>query len=148
MSHTTKISKVPVRDINALQSAVAEIQAKGIRCDLKQGIKPRMYYPDQHGVCDYVLQLQDSRYDVGFTKNEDGSYTPVCDLWAGEVSRHLGASCPLPGTKEGQMQHAIGQLMQNYSKHAAINAAVNAGHSVESCTVNDAGEVELVLATY
>jgi hypothetical protein len=107
-----------------------------------------MFYGNQHGVCDYVLQLPASRYDVGFAKNADGSYTPVCDLWGQDISRNLGARCPLPTSTEGRTQHAIGQLMQGYSKHAAINAATAAGHMVESCTVNEeTGDVELLLAT-
>ena len=144
MSHTTTIKAVPVTDISALQAAVAELKAKGVNIELIQDAVPRMYYANQHGKCDYVVQLNNSRYDVGFEKQADGSYTPVLDTWAGEINRSIGASCPL-GEYADQGLHAIGQLMQSYSKHAAINAAVSEGHTVSDCYVDTDGNVQLTL---
>lgn len=143
MSHTTTIKAVPVRDIGALRSAISDLQNEGVNCELLQDAQPRMYYSQQHGKCDFVLHLPDCRYDVGFDLQEDGTYAPVCDLWANEIQNQIGTSCPIEADRA---QIAIGSLMQNYSKHAAINAAVNAGHQVESCIVNEQGEVELMLA--
>ena len=144
MSHTTTIKSVPITDIAALQAAVAELKAKGVNLELIQDAVPRMYFADQHGKCDYVVQLNDSRYDVGFAKQPDGTYLPVLDTWAGEVRRNIGARCPLNDYAD-QGLHAVGQLMQLYSKHAAINAAVSEGHTVSDCYIDSNGEIQLTL---
>lgn len=146
MSHTTTLRGVQIRDIAALSSAVADLKAKGVNCDLISNARPRMYYGNQHGVCDYVLKLPNSQYDVGFDRQADGSYAPVFDEWAGSVAGQIGATCPMPTSAEGKVQRQIGQLLQNYAKHAAINAAVAQGHTVESCTQDEEGNLNLVLA--
>lgn len=146
MSHTTTIRGVKITDIAALRSAVAELQAQGVNCTLMENTKPRMYYANQHGVCPYVLRLDNSPYDVGFDQQEDGSYVPVFDEWAGKVRGQIGATCPLPNTEEGRAQHAIGRLMQGYAKHAAMNAALAQGYMIESCETDQQGNVQLVLA--
>lgn len=146
MSHTTTLKTTLIRDITALEAAVADLKAAGVDCDLLQNVKPRMYFGNQHGECDYVLKLHRARYDVGFDKQADGSYVPVYDEFMGEVGKQIGAkACPLPRTAEGKAQHQIGQLMQNYGRHAAINAAVAQGYYVESTVTDDAGNVHITL---
>lgn len=149
MSHTTVIKSVPIKDINALEKAVQELKDKGVNCDLVQNQKVRMYSVAQSnslGVCDYVLKLHDSPYDVGFVKQADGTYSPAFDDWSGHVKRNVGTSCPVPNTAEAKHQANIGALMQGYSKHAAINSAVNSGYIVESTTVDAEGNVHLTLS--
>lgn len=151
MSHTTKLKSIAIRDISALRSAVAEIKASGVECELVEKQTPRMYSPQQEkdlGVCDYVLRLPNSRYDVGFEKQQDGSYIPVFDDWNNQVGSQIGAACPMPGTKEGNAQHAIGRFMQSYLKHATTNIARAKGQMVQSCHVNPNGEIKLVLSGY
>jgi hypothetical protein len=149
MSHTTKLNNVVIRDVAALTAAVAELQAAGVRCELKTNAKPRMYYGNQHGDCDYVLSLKDSQYDVGFDRQKDGTFVPVFDEWNGHVSRQIGADaavCPMPNTPEGRAQHAIGKFMQFYAKNAAINAAVSQGYMVEGAVMDDKGNCHLTIA--
>jgi hypothetical protein len=93
-----------------------------------------------------VLKLHDGQYDVGLEKQPDGSYGVVLDTWNNHVSSVIGAACPLPQSYEDRTLHCIGQFMQAYSKHAAINAAIEQGHRVESCEVNSQGEVVLTIA--
>lgn len=147
MSHTTKLKSVVIRDVAAMKAAVAELQAQGIKCKLAENTRPRMYYKDQHGTCDYVLQLEDSQYDVGFEKQEDGTYVPVFDEYAGHVEKQIGAgaACPMPNTQEGRAQHRIGKFFQNYSRNAAINAAVQQGYFVEGSTTDENGNVHLII---
>lgn len=145
MSHTTTLKGVQIKDIGALRAAVAEIISQGVKCELLENAKPRMYYGDQHTNCDFVLKLKDGAYDVGFDKQADGSYSPVFDEWSNHISSKLGASCPLPTTKEGKAQHQIGKLLQSYQKHVAINAAVMAGYSVDGTTTDEHGNVHLVI---
>lgn len=148
MSHTTTLKTVAIKDVAAMRNAVAELRAKGINCELRENVKPRMYYQNQHGVCPYVLALPNCPYDVGFDKQPDGSYAPVFDEWAGHIAGQIGAgaSCPMPNTPEGRAQHALGQFFQAYAKHATINAATAQGYMVESATVDNKGNVQLVLS--
>lgn len=149
MSHTTTIKSVPIKDVAALKAAVAEMQQNGVKCELRENAMPRMYSEGQAravGVCDYVLYLPNSKYDVGFVKQADGSYAPAFDEWAGQVAGSLGAACPVPSSAEGKAQHAIGKLMQTYGKHAAINQARAEGYAVESATYDKNNNLVITLA--
>lgn len=145
MSHTTSLKGVVIKDVSALRSAVAELIQQGVNCALLENAKPRMYYQNQHGNCDFVLNLKDGAYDVGFDKQADGSYVPVFDEWSNHVSSKIGASCPVPTTKEGKAQHQIGKLLQSYQKHVAINAAVMQGYSVAGTETDEHGNVHLLI---
>lgn len=145
MSHTTTLKGLAIRDVDAMHKAVADLKAKGVNCSLVRNAKPRMYYQSQHGECEFVLKLHDAPYDVGFDKQDDGTYAPVFDEWAGHVGRQIGATCPMPDTPEGKAQHAIGQFSQSYARHAAINSAVSQGYLVESDYIDNDGNVQLVL---
>lgn len=150
MSHTTTLKGVQIRDTSALASAVAELAAAGVKCELAQNVRPRMYYGNQHGVCPYVLKLHGAPYDVGFDKQEDGSYVPVMDTWAGHIQREIGVAnphCELPENRaEREAMMALGRFTQSYAKHAAMNAAAAQGYIVDSATTDDKGNVHLVLS--
>ena len=146
MSHTTSIKGVNIKDVSAMRAAVQTLKNNGIRCDLLENARPRMYYADQHGNCDFVLKLHDGQYDVGFDKQSDGSYNPVFDEWGQHVGKQIGASCPMPNTPEGKAQHQIGQFMQAYAVEAATNAAIAQGYFVESRSVDQQGQVHLTLS--
>lgn len=149
MSHTTTLKSIVIRDVAAIEAAVAELKAKGVDIDLVRDVAPRMYYPDQlrkdtgKATADYVLRLNGGQYDVALVKQEDGTFAPVFDTWAGHVSRQLGAACPLPGTEEGRIQHAIGRFAQEYARFAATNAAVAQGYMIESSFIDDKGNYQL-----
>jgi hypothetical protein len=176
MSHTTTIKSTPVRDISALENCLAELRAQGCNVTLERDAVPRMYYPDQlqkhlkqsSEVCDYVVRVHDAFYDVGFIKNEDGSYSPVFDdynyashmvpstrngtkpirdvlgaAWKGRVEHWSGNRA-----ETEQTLHSVGKLLQGYCKHAVINQAANDGLVVESCVTDENGEMHLTLADY
>lgn len=146
MSHTTTLKSIAIKDIDALQSAAAEMQEAGVNCSLVANAKPRMYYANQHGNCAYVLKLEDAPYDVGFEAQEDGSYAPVFDEWQNRVHNQIGASCPMPDSPEGRTQRQIGRFLQSYAKHAAINSACASGYMVESTSTDAEGNVHLHIA--
>jgi hypothetical protein len=151
MSHTTKLKGTVIRNIEAMRAAIAELAAQGVAVELVEKAKPRMYYQNQHGVCEYVVRLPNSRFDVGLDLQEDGSYVPVFDTHANLVGQHLGADvnvCPVPRGQEGQAAHQIGKLMQSYAKHAAMQEAAAQGYIVENSYTDDKGQVHLVLAGY
>lgn len=149
MSHVTKLQGVVIADIGAVRAAVSELNAAGINVSIVENAKPRVHGYDRVETCDFVLKL-DGAYDVGLKRNADGAYEPVLDVYQGHVGKYLGATCPVPGTAAyaGQeyTQHQIGRFLQGYAKHAAMNAAMSAGHVIESCDVDADGNVQLVLA--
>lgn len=148
MSHTTTLKGMKIRDVKALQAAVAGLSAKGIKCSLVENQKPRMYYSGQGEVCSYVLKLHDSQYDVGFQKSADGSYDAVMDTWNDYVAKEIGADrnvCAIPPGAEGRAQHAMGQFLQQYGLHAAINQATDEGYIVEGHSYDDKGNLQLSL---
>lgn len=152
MSHTTTIKGLAIKDLSAMRSAVAKLKSQGINCDLVANAAPRMYYPDQYrkdkgrATCEFVLKLHDGQYDVGFEKQADGSYAPIFDDHARYVANKLGASCPMPNTPEGRHVHQIGKFMQAYAVDAATNAAIASGYMVESSSIDQSGNVQLVLS--
>lgn len=153
MSHTTKLKSIVIRDAAALVQAIADMRAEGINCSLDRNAVPNMYYNNQHGNCDYVLRLPNAlyngrNYDVGFDKQEDGTYVPVFDEWGQAVEKQIGAgdTCPMPTTPEGKAQHKIGRFMQHYAKNAAMNAAAQQGYAVESVQQDAEGNYQVVIA--
>lgn len=173
MSHTTQVKTVPIKDISALKKAIEELKKEGVNITLEEKAIPRMYYVNQlqkhmglkSDVCDYVIRVNDAYFDVGLVKDEEaGGYTPVFDDYSrkgpnplsrkgnGAIKKFLGA--PFTGKVEHwsgrrddteQTLHSIGKLMQSYTKHAAINAAVKAGHTVLGTTKDKDGNVQLRL---
>lgn len=152
MSHTTEIKAVPIRDIQALRAAVSELKSKGINIDLVQNENPRMYYSDQlqrhlgteSETCDYVVKVNDASYDVGFIKQEDGTYSMVFDDWKKSVDKVLGAEGDTQSSDAAERtMRSVGKLTQAYSKHAAINAATTKGYQVTGTHVDSDGNIHL-----
>jgi hypothetical protein len=146
MSHTTTIGTVAITDIAALRAAVQDLKNSGVQCELAEKTTPRMYFRHQEVQCDYVLKLPMAKYDVGFQKQENGTYLPITDLYGQSVAGQLGASCPMPNSEAGRAQHAVGKLMQGYARHAATNAARAKGYTVERSWTDAEGNTQLVLA--
>lgn len=144
MSHTTIIKSVPIKDIQALHSAVEELNLMGVRCELRTNEKPRMYYEDQYGATPYTLYLHDSKYDVGFCLEQDGSYSMVCDLHGNHIQKQVGCACSIEGAS--RMEQAVGKLTQLYVKHATINAAVSQGYVLDNCYVDDDGNLQMEIS--
>ena len=142
MSHTTTVNNVAINDIGALQAAVAELKANGVACEMLENQLPRAYYSNQAGMetpADYVLRLNNSRYDVGFYKNAEGTYEPRCDLWGGDIAKQIGVT-----QREGigREQAALGKLFNLYSTHAVMRKANQQGYRVQRTNKED-GSVQL-----
>lgn len=148
MSHTTKIEGVSIKNEKAIRKAVENLKAKGINISLKENATPRMYYDAQErevGKCEYVLHLPDAKYDVGLKKQADGSYTPIYDEYMGSVGKQIGGACKIPKTDEEKSLWGIGQFSQEYAKEAATMAAEAEGWYVQDTTMDEDGNVHLVL---
>lgn len=89
-----------------------------------------MYYGNQYGVCDYILRLENSPYDVGFAKQKDGSYLPVFDSWAGHLQKQIGnpTSCKMPTTPEEREAAAVASLLNAYGVMAAKRQLESEGY--------------------
>ena len=144
MSHTTEIASIVFSDIEALKLTVRDLQAQGIKCTLKEKVTPRAYYATQQGmgVADYVLELQDSPYDVGLYKQEGGKgYVARTDLFDGHVAEILGSKSD--GVAE-PAQAALGKLYQGYAVNATTRQAAKQGYKIRRSTAAD-GTVKLIM---
>lgn len=139
MSHTTLIKSVPIRSLTALESAIAHLQKDGVKCEFLRNSYPRMYsdrqredLKKQSSEC-HTLKLNDSPYDVGFLKQEDGTFAPVFDDWNGHVKRNLGSKKPAPVPEDkkqaADQKHVanIGRLMQYYTAYTGVETLQEQG---------------------
>lgn len=143
MSHTTTISTLLLSDETALRAAVSELASKGVKCELLENAIPRAYYSDQMGRADMVVKLNNSRYDVGLYKQEDGNFEAKADFWGHDVERALGAT---PGKDDDTTQAKLGKLFSTYAVHAATRKAVQQGYSVRRIDNAD-GSIQLQVTT-
>jgi hypothetical protein len=149
MSHTSTIKSVPIRDLSAFRQALTELETnRGIKTSIVENVKPKLYFSHQSdtvGVLPYVVKIEGCPYDIGLKQNEDNSYDIVTDIYNDSVRNKVGTpqSCRLQATEE---EKAVGMLMQEYAKFATINTAVSQGYMVESCVIDESGEVQLTLA--
>ena len=102
-----------------------------------QNQQPRAYYSDQIKQCDYVLRLNKSRYDVGFRRENDGTYKMEMDLWAGQIACQLGDN-----RAQGESR-PVAKFLQAYTRCAAIESAVDSGYMIES--INEQADGTLVI---
>jgi hypothetical protein len=108
MSHYSSV-KTQINDLGALAAA-----AKEMGFGFLENARPRGY---STGVqCDAVIKLPGS-YDVGFQKQEDGSYNMVCDWYTGAVEKAIGQNG--------------GLLMQNYAYQKISCEAGARGYTVQ-----------------
>lgn len=166
MSHSTLIKSVPIKDLQALRQAVAELAQRGVRCTLQQNHEPRMYYPQQlkrdmqraTAEADYVLCLQDAYYDVALLQNAEGQLEPVFDDYGspsynvpatqtgkGPIKQFIGVPVPEGTPYDEQLVCSIGQFLQLYTKHATINAARAQGYMIEGTTMDAEGNLQITI---
>ena len=177
MSHSSKITSLPIKDIPALKNTVKELVKKGVRCELLQNVAPRMYYTDQlqrhygraNEVCDYVLRLHDSPYDLAFIKDpKTGWLEPVYDKFRTCVKpdgttlntsdNRYGVPDVLGVPWEGQESHwaglaqetveilyGVGKFSREYAKQAGINLAMRHGKQIKSIEAQPTGAVRIRL---
>lgn len=150
MSLTTKVNAIKIKDKAAVVTAVQALKAKGVNCQLKENVAPRMYYERQYAkkygkeTCDLVVALP-GPYDMGLHKESDGSYAPVFDNHCNHIGQYIGAK-GTPTTPEERELAPIGMFMQEYALAAAQNAAAASGHSYLGTTVDANGEIHLTVA--
>lgn len=136
MSHTTSIKSTPIKSIEALRRAVAELRDNGVNVQLEQNTVPRMYYADQlakhvkskqdsgqaYGSklrfhqnpeeCDWVIRLQDSYYDIGLIQNEAGELVPFFDDY-----NHASPYVPATQSGKGPIRKFLGAEFTGNVEH-------------------------------
>lgn len=144
MSHTTSIKAVKIQNIDALRSAIEEMNQSGTRLTLETGGKPRAYSTNQAGLgpADYVIRVAEASYDIGLYKQDDGSYEARTDFWNGSVERVLGGKAT---NAERREQAKLGKLFQMYGVHVATQQARRKGLSVRRMTNAETGKITLEL---
>jgi hypothetical protein len=146
MSHTTSIKGIKITEVSALRKAIAELAKGGMKIALLENAIPRAYFQNQAGMgrADFVVQLQDAKYDIGLYKQPDGSYEPRTDFFGGSVEKLLGA---VASKKENAEQAKLGKMMQLYGIHAATEKATKSGYAVQRQAGKD-GAIKLVLTGF
>jgi hypothetical protein len=146
MSHTTSIKGIKLMDIKFVKDAVAELAKKGMKISVVPDAVPRAYYANQQGMgkANFVIKLDDAKYDIGLYKQDDGSYEPRTDFFGGSVQKLLGVEAT---KKENTEQAKIGKLIQLYGIHAATDKARKQGLTVRRVEGKE-GAVKLVIAGY
>jgi hypothetical protein len=115
MSHFVKV-QTQINDLAALKMAAVEMGFK-----VEENASIRGYY-GLGQTCELVVKLK-GRYDVGFNKQEDGTYGMVCDWFAGYVEEEIG--------KNG------GQLLQGYTYQKVAKEAGQRGYTVQKSMEKD-----------
>lgn len=166
MSHTVKVTSIKITSESAIRQAVASLQGSGVSCELLKNEIPRFYFADQlqkhlgrsSEVCDYVLRLHDSPYDVGFIKEADGSFVPVFDNFVNRVAKtkcrsikevlgnpYDGKIEHWSGMKEDTVEtlHSISKFLMAYSVELNSYEAALSGHTVQSTEIDANGDIEM-----
>lgn len=141
MSHTTYVSTLLLSDKEAIEGAIRELKAQGIKCDLLESVVPRSYPGNQMKKADLCLKLEDSPYDVGLYKNKDGNYAAATDFYRGHVESILGVK---PGEGDNRDQARLGKLYSAYATSAIERQAASQGYSVTRSR-GETGAIQLVL---
>lgn len=118
----------------------------------KQGKDEGYVFHTNPEECDYVLHLHKASYDIGFLRNRKGEYVPFFDDWRQSIAGQLGAKYGgkvehWSGDRDASEQqlHSVGKLLQAYTKHACIEAAVADGGMVLSDEIDANGHVQLMV---
>ncbi len=140
MSHNIAIKGVKITDLKALEAAIGELSAEGIKIRLHNSGTFRTY-AGQPNKSDYTIELAGERHDVGLVKQPDGSYQPVFDPY-GMSSRGQGVSCSLD-PRENDNRAAIAKVLQRYSVCLTEREMALQGHAVVRETNKETGEIVL-----
>lgn len=146
MSNTTYIKGLDITEPEILRRAVAALRDElGIDVKLSEDRAPREWAGRRREKCEFCVELPGCRFDVGLKLDPaTGKYGAVLDMHGGEVASVLGYP---PETGKDPRALAIGKLLQQYTRFAAVAQAEADGFTVTSCML-PSGEVELLATAY
>ena len=143
MSHTASIKGIKITNIDALRTAIEDLNEQGIQCSLQDNATPRAYFKDQAGMgkADHVVTITNCPYDLGLYKQPDGTYEVRTDFWAGAVERVFGVKASDPAKAD---QAKLGKLFQAYGLAAATIEATQRGYTVRRVEAEN-GTMQLIV---
>ena len=87
MSHYSTVS-VNLDDEASIKAACNEMNLK-----IRLNSKVKGYYGHGDTVCDIVIEIEGSPYEVGLRRNGKGGYDLIYDKFGGHVEKVLGKDC-------------------------------------------------------
>lgn len=158
MSHNVQITGIKIKDLDALDKAIAELRKEGVNVTLDRGTpgKREKHFRTYKGFgnvpyADHVIRIADASYDIGLLQQPGGHYEPIYDDTLDRAAG-LGSNkpCPIacpwsPGDK-AHSGHAMGKLMQRYTAVVAEKTARMRGYATRRVIAND-GTIELLMTT-
>jgi hypothetical protein len=154
MSQEIKTKSVRIKNINALERAVAKARERGHNVELVKNGLVRLWAGSTKR-CDWVIKLHDKNFDVGLerTKSKEVEYELCFDDWSGEVFSVLGKEIEGiehgPGhvknktgfkyTTEELTLSNVNQVVTDYYKEAFAQEAQSHGYTMETSTETEKG---------
>lgn len=136
MSHTTRVKAVKVLDLNALEAATANFaRERGVNISFERNAPVRLWSTTPK--VDAVIKVPGTWFDLGFERQDDGSYTPIFDAHGGYLAKVLGGGRELAKTPEEQMLSNIGGIMAAYAREVLVRTAQAQGALVHEFVAPD-----------
>lgn len=149
MSHTTKVNSVRVHNVQALATAITELNAStGLNITMHENTTCRLW-GSSTAKCDVVLKIPGQRFDVGFQKAPDGNgLVPIFDAHGGELYRVIGQGSEICQTREDHNLSNIAKVMQAYTQQAIYAEALAQSGNILSQTVTEQGAIVMQVGQY
>lgn len=145
MSHNTLIKDVKITDLDALDTAIAELQKEGVSISFDREATNFRTWRGQPDKCEGAIRLPGEQFDIGLRREADGSYVPVFDHM---LDRNQAIACAYTPGERRSDRHTIGKLMQRYTVVKAEKEAALQGHMVTSRVYDAAtGEISITVET-
>jgi hypothetical protein len=125
MSHFTRV-KTQITDLPLLKRALLDLHYAILDKAIVRGYKGR------HATAEVVVR-PGGAYDVGFVKDEDGSYNLLADWWG--VKRACGLS----------EQTFLAPVLQRYAYHKVLDSVTAQGYQVVEETTSADQTVKLTV---
>lgn len=147
MSHNVKITNIKVSNLDVVVAAVNELNEElGLNwtCEYNTTIRG---WAGNKTMVDLAI-ITDKQYDIGFTQNKDGTYTPVYeDFCAYEFDDSVRADREAQGIDDGVNKSglAIGKLLQRINIITAECEAAQCGYSTQREYDKETGIMNLLV---
>jgi hypothetical protein len=149
MSHNVTISSVKFTDTTILAKAVAELAREGgFKAEFVSSKSSFRGWNGRPESADATIRLEGHKYDIGFTKNADGSYSPRFEnmFYSSPFATRTTAKSvedPKRTVNHYNQSELIGRLTQRYAVLTAERNARNNGLSPRRITDKATGQIRL-----
>lgn len=131
MSHFSEV-KTHIKDSNILKKV---LRASGFEIvEASQGVEVRGFMGETQ-TADFKI-LTKTHYDIGFRKNEEGSYELIGD-W--EL---------MPRVADIEQESFTKWLKREYARESIVTTAKEQGYEIEEVQESETGEIQLVVTKW